>query len=229
MGFSEPVARQGLEAEPPAWLRPGATDAVLGELPTDLDLSRRPRSVLIIAARTLPASAMRATLMARLLDARVVPKAARGQEALAQALAQADPAVTPAEFTSRDEVGTRAAIEGSDAVVVLGSDATVRHLRAMTPSHVAFVGYGHRLSVAWLDACDDASLLALARDVCAWDQAGCLSPQVAWTREEPKRLLHRLGEAFRKVEARLPMALSEAALGERQGGADLRRDDRRGA
>lgn len=215
MGFSEPVARQGLEAELRAWIKPGAIDSVLREIPSDLDPARCPRTVLIIAARTLPASTMRAALMARLLGARVVIKPAKGQEALVQALAQADPQITEAGFTSDHEDATRAAIASSDAVVVLGSDETLATLRAMTPPHVAFVGYGHRLSVAWLGASDDASLLALARDVCAWDQAGCLSPQVAWTSDEPRRLLERLSAAFKRVEAALPMTLSDAGRRER--------------
>ena len=216
MGFSHPVARHGLEAELMAWRLPGALESLLAELPPDLDPVRRPRSVLIIAARTLPASTMRAVLMARLLGAEVTLKAARGQEAIARAIAAADPAVSVAPFSAQEPDAVAAAIRGADAVVVLGSDETLQTLRAMTPEDTAFVGHGHRVSVAWLDGGGDAALLALARDVCAWDQAGCLSPQVAWTTADPRALLPGLAEAFRRVEASLPMALPPEAKAARQ-------------
>ena len=216
MGFSPEVARAGLSAELRAWSEPGALDMVLEELPEGLDPARRPASVLVIGARTLPASMMRATLMARLLGARVCLKPASGQAALGHALALADPEVTVVEFTSDDVQALDGAIEQADAVVVLGSDETVSAVRARVSPEKAFVGYGHRLSVAWLARSDNAALLGLARDLCAWDQAGCLSPQVVWTTEPPAKVARRLAEAVRGVEVALPMTLTDDALAARQ-------------
>ena len=211
MGFSREVAREGLNAELHAWTRAGALEAVVDELPQDLDPARRPEGVLVIGARTLPASMMRATLMARLLGAKVLLKPASGQAALAHALASADPEVTVAAFSSDDLQALAAAVDDVDAVVVLGSDETVRTVRAHVPATKAFVGYGHRLSVAWLDAADEAALVGVARDLCAWDQAGCLSPQVVWTRESPASVAPRIAEAVRRIEADLPMQLPDSA------------------
>mgnify|MGYP001481756308 CR=1 FL=1 len=216
MGFSEAVSRAGLEAELRAWFKPGARSSLEAELPQGLDPARRPNKVLIIAARTLPASTMRATLRARLLEADVLIKPAQGQVALAEAIAASDPHVSVRAFGSEDVSALDAAISEVDAVVVLGSDESVEAVRARTPHSTAFVAYGHRVSAAWLGAEDDASLLALARDLCAWDQAGCLSPQVVWVNSPPATLLPRLSEALRKVEADLPMRVPKAALVARQ-------------
>lgn len=211
MGFSEPVARDGLSAELDAWSVPGALDAVRQELPEALDPTRIPDEVLVIGARTLPVSLMRAVLMARLLGARVRIKPAEGCEAVAEALAAADPAVSLTPFSSDDTEAREAAIAAVDSVVVLGSDETVAALRRAVPEDKGFVGYGHRLSVAWLDRIDDAALLGLAHDLCAWDQAGCLSPQVAWVSGDPTQVGPRLAEALRVVEAQRPMQVPGAA------------------
>lgn len=211
LGFSEAVARAGLEAEFAAWRAPGAVDAVLSELPADLDPARRPAAVLVIAAGTLPASTLRQVLMARLLGARVLLKPASGQEPVAAAIAAADPAVAVRAFASSDAAALAVAVADVDAVVVLGSDATCAAVAAAVPADKAFVGYGHRLSVAWLDEATPEALAGLAEDLCAWDQAGCLSPQVVWTREEPAAVLPRLAAAVRRVEAALPMALPDGA------------------
>ena len=221
LGFSEAVAREGLTAELEAWCAPGALEAVLTELPEDLPPERRPASVLIIAARTLPASLMRAALMARLLGARVRIKpaserhdarASKAHVAVAEALAAADPDVTVTPFSSRDEEARQRALSEASSVVVLGSDETVSAVEKAVPEGRAFVGYGHRLSVAWLDRPDAASLDGLARDLCAWDQAGCLSPQVAWVSgESPAAVAPRLAEAVRRLEVERPMTVPQSA------------------
>ncbi|MGB0591366.1 MAG: acyl-CoA reductase [Myxococcota bacterium] len=216
MGFSYPVARAGLDAELEAWALSGALEAVLTELPGDLDPRRRPTSVLVIGARTLPASMMRATLMARLLGARVYLKPASGQAALGRALALADPEVRVEDFPSDDVEALKATIDKVDAVVVLGSDETVGTVRGHVPTTKAFVGYGHKLSVAWLDRVDQSALLGLAHDLCAWDQAGCLSPQVVWTSGDPEAVALGLADAVRAIEAALPMALPDAAAAPRR-------------
>jgi hypothetical protein len=70
--------------------------------------------------------------------------------------------------------------------------------------------------VAWLEEATPAALAGLAVDLCAWDQAGCLSPQAVWTREDPAAVLPRLAEAVRRVEAALPMSPPAGAARARQ-------------
>ncbi len=211
MGFSEPVARAGLQAELDAWHAPGAVSRVLEELPGTLNPGRLPQTALVVAARTLPVSAMRSVLMARLLGARVLLKPASGQEAFAQAVAAADPEVTAALFASTDREALADAVAAADAVVVLGSDQTVASVRALTRPDQAFVGYGHKVSAAWLDAPTDDDLRGLALDLCAWDQAGCLSPQVAWVTGDLDAVGADLAAALREVEADLPLNMPAAA------------------
>lgn len=210
-GFSEAVAVAGLRAELEAWRAPGALDQVRAELPPELAPERRPRAVLIIAARTLPVSTMRAVLMARLLDARVLLKPASGQTNLAQAIADADPAVEVRPFSAQDTDALRRAIEEVDTVVVLGSDATVAAVGAHVPAPKTFVGYGHRVSAGWIHTLTEATAAGLARDLCAWDQAGCLSPQVVWVRGDLDQARRAIAAAVRRVEVDLPMSLPPEA------------------
>jgi hypothetical protein len=209
-GFSRQVAQQGLQAELNAWTAPGALDRVREELPADLATEERPRAVLIIAARTLPASTMRAVLMARMLDARVLLKPAKNQEAIAMAIASADPAVEVRPFHREDGPALRQAIDDVDTVVTLGTDATIAAVKAQVPAHKTFVGYGHRVSAGWLDTLDDDAAIGLARDLCAWDQAGCLSPHVIWTCANVSHAQRAIAEAVRTIEGQLPMTLDRA-------------------
>jgi hypothetical protein len=154
IGFSEPVARAGLDAELAAWTEEGFS-AVRAELNDDVAPSRVPSTVLVVAASTLPASTLRAVLMARLLGARVLLKPATGQAAIAEAIAAADPAVTVRAFGSTDRAAVDAAIAEADSIVVLGGDRTIQELRGRVPFDKGFAGYGHRLSAAWVTRMDD--------------------------------------------------------------------------
>ncbi len=232
LGFSRAVAREGLAAEVQAWRDRAALGRALARAAEALGaplsapelVHRLPREVLIVAARTLPASTMREVFWARLLGARVRIKPARDQEAVAAAMAAADPealAVTP--FAGGDDAALDAAVAGADAVVVLGGDDTVAAVRARVPRDRAFLGYGHRVSAAWWAGGElgdgagvDEALEGLARDLCAWDQSGCLSPQVLWVEGAEALGGHegvaaRLAEALRGVEGALPMTLPAGA------------------
>ena len=212
MGFSPEVARAGLETELAAWTERGAIERVRGELPPELPPERLPRRVLVIAARTLPASAMRSVLMARLLGATVFVKPARGQEALAEALAEADPQVRALPFVSSYPDAVARAVAEADTVVVLGSDETIASLKDQVAAHQTFVPYGHRVSAAWVEEIDELALRGLAQDLCAWDQLGCLSPQVVWTPIDPRDLAARVAGVVSELETNLPMTVPIEAV-----------------
>jgi hypothetical protein len=203
MGFSEAVARAGLKAEFDAWMAPGATDRVLEEL-EGVPISRRPDTVLVLGAATLPVSTLRAALMARLLGARVLLKPATGQEGLASILAEADAGVVPTCFRSSDAAALGGAMGQADAVVVLGGDDTLGAIRARLSPHQAFVGYGHRVSAAHLAEPSQADLEGLAADLLAWDGRGCLSPQVVWTDGDLEETGTALAGALTRAEVELP-------------------------
>jgi hypothetical protein len=210
MGFSEPVARAGLNAEFEAWKQPGAIESVMTEL-VGVPSEAIPKRILIIAARTLPVSLMRQALFARLMGAQVVVKPATGTEVLAQILSDADSAIEPALFPSQASLRLQQTIDGVDTVVALGSDDTIDAISQSVPFHKTFVGYGHKASMAWLKNPSNSHLEALAEDICAWDQAGCLSPQMVFCEEDPDAVLPALADALRKVERHFPMELPKEA------------------
>lgn len=205
-GFSEEVARAGIAAELESW-----SEAALETLVRDVaaERGRWPRAVLVLAARTLPASAMRQCLLARALGATVHVKAASGQEALAEALALADPQIVPRPFGSGDGEALRAAIAEVDSVVVLGSDEAVAAVRAVCPRDKGFAGHGHKVSAALVVGWpSEGELGGLAMDLLAWDQAGCLAPQGIWCegdRAVRRALAEGLAAAVRACEESLPV------------------------
>jgi hypothetical protein len=218
MGFSEPVARAGLEAELAAWQEPEALARLrLGAEASGVSQSNGPKTVLVIAAGTLPASTLRHVFLGRLMGARVILKSATGQEALGEALASADAMVESARFSRDDVAELRAAVDRVDTVVALGSDESLSAIEGHVPFHKTFVGYGHRVSALWLDELDDDVLLGAATDLLMWDQAGCLSPHVAWTSHSPKKVAAGLAEAVLSLEDKFPMTLTPWAARERHG------------
>ncbi|MFO0615221.1 MAG: acyl-CoA reductase [Polyangiaceae bacterium] len=70
--------------------------------------------------------------------------------------------------------------EPGDVVHAYGSDETIATIARSLAPGVAFVGHGTGLGLAVVAADDDvhAATAALAADVVAFDQAGCLSPRV---------------------------------------------------
>lgn len=66
-------------------------------------------------------------------------------------------------------------------VIVYGGAAAVRELRSRTPATIPILEYGPRTGVAILGAeATDTELAGLARDTCAYDQAGCVSPRLVY-------------------------------------------------
>lgn len=107
---------------------------------------------------------------------------------LARSLAARDPSLGRAfesiDLATEDEAAFATLLQ-APCVVATGSDETIVAVRdRLTPAQ-RFVGYGHRLSVAILGPEGGEAELAraargLALDVARWDQAGCLSPRVAY-------------------------------------------------
>jgi hypothetical protein len=215
LGFDARTATVGLKAELDAWAAPGALRAVMAAEAGAMAGRALPERVLVVAARTLPASTMRQLLWARLLGASVWLKPAQGQEALAEALRDGEGAWLRSLGAGRGE-GFRAAIGDADAVVVLGSDETVATLRGESRPGAAFVGYGHRVSGALISADEsEGGLRALAEDCVAWDHSGCLAPRVVWVRGDEGAVMSGLGRALEQVAAGLPALSAEEAHAQR--------------
>src|SRR5205085_3439997 len=79
-----------------------------------------------------------------------------------------------------------ALFEQADCVTATGSDESLAAIRKRLPSKVRFVGYGHRLSFAYVTSGVLSGLNApktvarAAEDIVAWNQLGCLSPHVIY-------------------------------------------------
>jgi len=86
-------------------------------------------------------------------------------------------------------------------VVVYGGAAAVQAVRAALPGDTDLISYGPRTGVAVLlpDCPQTAAATALASDVCAYDQQGCVSP----------RLVYVVGSTTGPFVSRLAGALEE--------------------
>jgi hypothetical protein len=74
----------------------------------------------------------------------------------------------------------------ADCVTATGSDEALAAIRHHLPARTRFLGYGHRLSFAYVTGEAVSGFLAkktavrAATDVVAWNQLGCLSPHVIY-------------------------------------------------
>lgn len=94
-------------------------------------------------------------------------------------------------------------IPDADALVVFGSDATLRHFRQLCPLETPFIGHGHRYGIAIInDPTPEAAALA-ARDIGLFDQNGCLSLQTLYL-EDPVAFAPLLAQALTDFENNRP-------------------------
>ncbi|MEV7004389.1 aldehyde dehydrogenase family protein [Streptomyces sp. NPDC093982] len=81
----------------------------------------------------------------------------------------------------------------ADAVAVWGGESAVAGVAAHIPDGCRLVEWGHKISFAYLtrDAWDDeATLNALAEDICLFEQQACSSPQVVYLDTDHTGQLH---------------------------------------
>lgn len=109
-------------------------------------------------------------------------------------------------------------MEKTNALIVFGSDETIHHFRAQSTPGQIFIAHGHRVSFGVVfDDPDFSSVTGAARDVCTFNQQGCLSPHVFFVREEngmtASAYAERLAAAIPSLVEELPpspLTLSEA-------------------
>jgi hypothetical protein len=114
---------------------------------------------------------------------------------LSDALAQADPrlgaAIDLVVFSGGDIEREGALVELAEAVSVYGSNETIAAVGARLGG-TRLIAHGHGVSVAYCgpEALDDTridkTIAHLSLDICAYDQRGCLSPQVIYIEETPR-------------------------------------------
>jgi Acyl-CoA reductase (LuxC) len=119
-----------------------------------------------------------------------------------------------AEWRGEHHALTEAVFHEADCITATGSDATLEAIRARVPAKARFIGYGHRVSFAFVTKRVLAGLRArkvverAAADVVAWNQLGCLSPHLIYVEEggelSAERFAELLAEELEQREAEEP-------------------------
>lgn len=103
-------------------------------------------------------------------------------------------------------------IPEADALVVFGSDKTIRHFQQLCPLETPFVGHGHRIGISLIDDPSPKAARLAARDIGLFNQQGCLSLQTLFL-DDPRAFGPLLAEAMAAFEVehpRGPLGLSES-------------------
>jgi hypothetical protein len=106
----------------------------------------------------------------------------------------------PPEMASRVESSTDLSpgwLTSAEAIVVFGNDKTIEDFQQRVRPHQVFVAHGHRISfgVVFGDP-TYLSIDAAAQDASAFDQLGCLSPQVYYVEGDAREYAERLAGAM---------------------------------
>lgn len=153
-----------------------------------------PEFLVHIAAGNLPNPTWMSLLFGLLVRSAQFIKCARGTSFLPRLLAhsiyEADPKLGAcleiAEWQGGNEVLEATVFAEADCVTATGGDETLAAIRQRLSPRTRFLGYGHRVSFAYIAANLLGGLLPrrlvsrAADDIVAWNQLGCLSPQVIY-------------------------------------------------
>ena len=97
----------------------------------------------------------------------------------------------------------------ANCVTATGSDESLTEIRNRLPATVRFVGYGHKLSLAYITRESlekrgaEKIASAIAEDVTAWNQLGCLSPHAVYVETDAEPDSHAVAAAIaNQLEAR---------------------------
>ncbi|MEM9695674.1 MAG: acyl-CoA reductase [Myxococcota bacterium] len=179
----------------------------------------------VLLAGNVCTAALRALALATACAPQVFVRASRRDPALCRALVE--------EAGLNIEMVDAVAPRPGDEVHLYGSDATLETVEARFPPGTAVRAFGSGVGVAVVDEVSEAGMEALARDLVAFDGAGCLSPRIVVARDVAATVdeLHRALGAWDGRVSRGPLgpedraALSRTlhlygALGHRREGSD---------
>jgi len=239
LSWPEPLSRETLAGMARGWTREALISLVDRELggPAALDgwttsssaalAGRRRRAagpllLLVVHAGNVPGVTVTAALRGLLVRSGVLCRAPGSEPGLlacfARALAEEHPllgrCLATTWWPSMHEAPWDAWVKRSGKVVVYGGDTAVAGVRTRVPAYVDLVAYGPRLGIAaWLpDAPLEETATALARDVCAYEQQGCVSPRLVYAvGREGRELGEALSRALEREVARLPRPAADVA------------------
>jgi hypothetical protein len=181
-----------------------------------------PRLATHIFSGNVPGVGVTSLIRSLLVKAGTLSKTAAGEPLLcalfAQGIAEIDAdlgsCVAVTYWPGGNEELEHVALGAADAVIVYGSDEVVDGVRARTPPHARFLGYGHKLSFGLvareaLSAAESAEVARRAAlEVATFDQQGCVSPHLFYVEEggatTPREWARQLAAALAAVECQLP-------------------------
>jgi hypothetical protein len=185
-------------------------------------IARGPELLAHITAGNVPAPAFMSIVLGILVRSAQFIKCATGTSHLvclfAHSIYHRDPklgaCIEIAEWPGGRADLEQPLFEAADCLTATGTDETLQQIRNRLPAHVRFLGYGHRVSFAYIahemltrhGARDLAAKAAL--DVIAWNQLGCLSPHVIYLEMSgsitPEQFAAFLSEELQKAEGTEP-------------------------
>ncbi len=195
-------------------------------------LARGPQMLAHIAAGNLPNPTLMSIILGLLTRSAQFVKCASGTSLFPRLVAHSLYEMEPklgACLEIADWRGGRNDLEAAlyaeaDCVTVTGADETVVEVRRQLPSHIRFLGYGHRVSFGYvahevLSAVNARKLAVQAAvDVVTWDQQGCLSPHVLYIERgglvSAEQFAEMLADELARCEEREPrgnVTVEEAA------------------
>ncbi|MEE2775387.1 MAG: acyl-CoA reductase [Acidobacteriota bacterium] len=198
VGMSEPCLAASLEA-----LLDGFAPPFSAEVFTRVSAQRAAGPFVVVLAATVPGLALQPLLAGLALGRAVLCKQSSRESSFTSAfvaeLSRREPALRGAVATVTWKGGDAAVEEplfDSSDVVAYGSDETVYAIAALADSRL--VAFGAKASIAVLGSGPadlDSIVEGLTRDICLFDQRGCLSVQAIYTegRELAEALHARLG------------------------------------
>lgn len=113
------------------------------------------------------------------------------RDALRRSDARLGDAMDLVAFKGGERAREATLVESADAVAVYGSDETIAAMAARLGA-TPLIAHGHGVSLAYCGAgaLDDAhignTIMGLSLDISAYDQRGCLSPQLVYVQETPR-------------------------------------------
>ena len=175
-----------------------------------------------IVAGNIPNPALMSMTLGLLLRSAQFVKCASGSSFLprlfAHSIYQVDPKLGAcleiAEWRGGNLELENALFAEVDCLTVTGDDQTLAAVRPRLPARVRFVGHGQRVSLGYVarEAMSETEVSkvvsAVADDITAWDQNGCLSPHVLYVEErgaaESDKFAELLAVELARRESREP-------------------------
>jgi acyl-CoA reductase-like NAD-dependent aldehyde dehydrogenase len=154
----------------------------------------------VVLAGNVFTASVRSIFVALLLGVPVIVKAssnevtfpAMSRDALRRANATLGAAIDIVAFPGGDVDCEPALVERAEALSVYGSDETLAAMASRIQGS-SLIPHGHGVSVAYCSAdalCDarrSETIAGLSLDICAYDQRGCLSPQLVFIEASAER------------------------------------------